>query len=132
MREINLFIDGHYQPAASGRRFEVRNPTNGEAIASVAEAGAEDVDKAVAAARRALEGPWGQMPVNERLARPGRSMWAWPDTFWTTFVPRLHELGYMSDDEVRAFQTDWAEACADEDSFFFLPPVFDVIGVKRG
>jgi ubiquinone/menaquinone biosynthesis C-methylase UbiE len=68
---------------------------------------------------------------NERIARPGEMMWHWPDSFWSSFVPRLVEMGYLSAAERDAFDACWAEASADPDTFMFLPPVFDLIAVKR-
>lgn len=61
-----LVIDGKLVPALSGRTFRTDNPTNGQILADVAEAGAEDVDRAVAAARRAFEGSWGRMKPFDR------------------------------------------------------------------
>ena len=62
-----LFIDGEYTPAASGKTFPVLNPANNEVLVEVAEAGVEDVDQAVAAARQAFdEGPWPKMKTAER------------------------------------------------------------------
>ena len=67
-----LFIDGQWVDAASGRTFETPNPATGETLARVAEGGAEDIDRAVRAARRAFEdGPWGKMTPSER----GRIIW---------------------------------------------------------
>ena len=58
----DLFIDGKFVPSASGRTFETTNPATGESLAHVAEAGREDLDLAVAAARKAFEsGPWAAM-----------------------------------------------------------------------
>ncbi len=57
------FIDGKYVDAVSGETFECINPANGEVITRVAACDAADVDKAVAAARRAFEsGVWANMP----------------------------------------------------------------------
>lgn len=53
--------------AVSGRIFPDISPVDGRVIAEVAEAGAEDVDRAVKAAQRALKGPWGTMAVQARL-----------------------------------------------------------------
>ncbi|HSW19075.1 MAG TPA: aldehyde dehydrogenase family protein [Ramlibacter sp.] len=53
-----LFIDGKHVPALSGKTFDTINPATGLVLAKVAQGGAEDVDLAVAAARRAFEGPW--------------------------------------------------------------------------
>jgi aldehyde dehydrogenase (NAD+) len=62
-----LFIDNEWVDSASRKTFETLNPATGETIASVAEGGAEDVDKAVKAARRALEsGPWSRMDAADR------------------------------------------------------------------
>ncbi|MGD9767676.1 MAG: aldehyde dehydrogenase family protein [Pseudolabrys sp.] len=62
----NLLIDGRPVAALSGRTFETLNPATEDVIAVVAEADQHDVDLAVAAARRALEGPWGRMRAAER------------------------------------------------------------------
>lgn len=67
LRQLRLFIDGEFVDAAGGRTFPDISPVTGEVIALVAEAGAEDVDRAVKAARRALDGPWGTMPAADRL-----------------------------------------------------------------
>jgi len=53
-----LFIDGRSVPALSGKTFQTTNPATGEVLARVAEGAAADVDLAVAAARRAFDGPW--------------------------------------------------------------------------
>jgi aldehyde dehydrogenase (NAD+) len=61
-----LFIDGKFVPASgSGGVFKTVNPATEEVLAEVAAAGAEDVDLAVAAARRAF-GPWSALPGAER------------------------------------------------------------------
>jgi acyl-CoA reductase-like NAD-dependent aldehyde dehydrogenase len=62
-----LLIDGELVPAADGRTFETVDPATARPITTVAHAGAEDVDRAVAAARRALEeGKWGSAPAAKR------------------------------------------------------------------
>ncbi|MDP3135842.1 MAG: aldehyde dehydrogenase family protein [Burkholderiaceae bacterium] len=61
-----LLIDGRWTPALSGRTFPTINPSNGKVLAQIAQAGPEDVDLAVAAARRAFEGPWRQMKPFDR------------------------------------------------------------------
>ncbi len=67
-----LFINGQWADSASGRTFETPNPATGETLARVAEGEAEDIDRAVKAARRAFdEGPWGRMTPSER----GRIIW---------------------------------------------------------
>jgi acyl-CoA reductase-like NAD-dependent aldehyde dehydrogenase len=53
--ESRIFIDGRYAEAASGRTIEVNNPATGEHLATIPDCGPEDVDRAVAAARRSFE-----------------------------------------------------------------------------
>jgi aldehyde dehydrogenase (NAD+) len=65
--KTDLFIGGDFVPAASGKRFSTTNPATGEPLADVAEAGREDLDRAVKAARGAFEsGPWASMKPRER------------------------------------------------------------------
>ena len=61
-----MLIDGKWVDAASGKRFETHNPATGELLATVAEGDAEDINRAVAAARRAFEGPWSKATPFER------------------------------------------------------------------
>ena len=53
-------IDGKWVEALSGKTFETVNPATGEVLARVAEADADDVDRAVKAARAAFERGWGE------------------------------------------------------------------------
>jgi aldehyde dehydrogenase (NAD+) len=65
--QTDLFIDGKFAPSTSGKRFATVNPATGETIAAVAEAGKEDLDEAVAAARKAFEsGAWAAMKPRQR------------------------------------------------------------------
>jgi phenylacetaldehyde dehydrogenase len=67
-----LFINGQWVDAASGRTFETPNPATGETLARVAEGDAEDINRAVRAARAAIDdGPWSRMTPSER----GRIVW---------------------------------------------------------
>ncbi|MGG0792076.1 aldehyde dehydrogenase family protein [Peribacillus simplex] len=62
-----LLINGELVEAASGKTFETLDPSNGTVLAVVSEAGPEDVDKAVKAARKAFDnGPWKKMSASER------------------------------------------------------------------
>ena len=65
MQTYAMLIDGEAVPAASGRTFDVMNPATGEVMARVPDAQAADVDRAVAAARRAFEG-WRDVTAQER------------------------------------------------------------------
>src|SRR5690348_5531011 len=61
LARYQLVIDGQRTEAASGQRYDSVDPYLGSAWASAADGDAADVDLAVAAARRALAGPWGQL-----------------------------------------------------------------------
>lgn len=62
-----MLIDGEWVDAADGRTFESLNPASSEAWADIPEATADDVDRAVRAAHRALnEGPWANMTPTAR------------------------------------------------------------------
>ncbi|XP_004297641.1 PREDICTED: aldehyde dehydrogenase family 2 member B7, mitochondrial-like isoform X2 [Fragaria vesca subsp. vesca] len=62
-----LLINGQFVDAASGKTFPTLDPRTGDVIAHVAEGDAEDVNRAVAAARKAFdEGPWPKMTAYER------------------------------------------------------------------
>jgi phenylacetaldehyde dehydrogenase len=67
-----LFINGQWTDAASGKTFETPDPATGATLARVAEGDAEDINLAVSAARKAFdEGPWGRLTASER----GRIIW---------------------------------------------------------
>ena len=61
-----LLINNEWRAAASGQTVDVINPATEEVIAQVPSADATDLDAAVAAARAALDGPWGKMSARER------------------------------------------------------------------
>src|SRR5260370_40626512 len=81
--QTDLFLDGKFVPSSTGKRFDTTNPATGETIAQVAQAGTEDLDRAVAGARKAFEsGAWAAMKPRQRgriltraaelpLSRPG-------------------------------------------------------------
>src|SRR5262252_4798630 len=64
--EYGLFIGGEFTASLSGEHFSTVNPASEEPLASVAQAGEADVDRADAAARQAYDQSWGQMPGRER------------------------------------------------------------------
>jgi len=65
-REYGLFIGGEIDEAASGELRDLAEPATGAPLARVAMANRQDVDRAVDAARGALDGDWGKTPPNER------------------------------------------------------------------
>ena len=60
------FIGGEWLESADGASFETIDPATGRPITEVAQGGPQDVDRAVAAAREALEGPWGGLTPSKR------------------------------------------------------------------
>ena len=67
-----LFINGKWVDAKSGKTFEVENPATEDIVANVAEGDKADIDEAVKAARKAFEsGPWKDMSASER----GKIVW---------------------------------------------------------
>ncbi|WBB77521.1 aldehyde dehydrogenase family protein [Micromonospora sp. WMMD882] len=61
-----LFVDGGFVDPTDGGSFKSINPASEEVLAEVAEAGPQDVDRAVRAARTAFERVWGPMPGRDR------------------------------------------------------------------
>jgi acyl-CoA reductase-like NAD-dependent aldehyde dehydrogenase len=66
VESFELYIDGQYVPARSGKTFGTVNPHDGEVWAQVPDGAPEDMDRAVAAARAALNGPWSQLSGFQR------------------------------------------------------------------
>jgi (Z)-2-((N-methylformamido)methylene)-5-hydroxybutyrolactone dehydrogenase len=64
--EYRMMIGGASTEAISGRMYTSVDPYTGQPWARVPDAGREDVDAAVVAARAALEGPWGQLTATQR------------------------------------------------------------------
>jgi aldehyde dehydrogenase (NAD+)/phenylacetaldehyde dehydrogenase len=71
VEQKKLLINGEWRASSSGKTMPVVNPATEDVIAEVASADRPDVDAAVAAARAALDGPWGKMSARER----GRLIW---------------------------------------------------------
>jgi aldehyde dehydrogenase (NAD+) len=74
-----LFIDGQYVDTLEGGTLPVINPATGDKLFDAPAASAKDVDRAVKAARKALEsGPWGKMAPGQR----GRLIGKFADLLW--------------------------------------------------
>ncbi len=79
-RRLKMLIDGKWVDSVSGETFVTVDPSNEEELAAVPSGNAEDVDRAVRAARRALDsGPWSKMTASER----GRAIWKLADLIET-------------------------------------------------
>lgn len=66
-----------------------------------------------------------------RIARPQTAVWQWPTTFFANFVPMLVEQGFLAHADLETFKAEWQRRSSDPATFFFAPPAFDVVGVKR-
>ncbi|MCL6625918.1 5-carboxymethyl-2-hydroxymuconate semialdehyde dehydrogenase [Alicyclobacillus shizuokensis] len=67
VRPAQHFINGEFCDSVSGRTFATVNPTTNEVLTTVADGQAEDIDRAVAAAKQAFEaGPWRTMKAKDR------------------------------------------------------------------
>lgn len=66
-RQVLNFINGEFTEGELGKTFEVRTPIDNRCIGQVHEAGVDDVNAAVAAAKTALNGPWGAMTLDDRV-----------------------------------------------------------------
>lgn len=66
LEHFKMFIGGEFVAARSGKTFDTENPYLGQAWARVPDGSVDDVDLAVAAARAALAGPWGEATGFER------------------------------------------------------------------
>lgn len=65
---LPLFIDGDFIGPEGRSTFGTVDPATGTVVQEVVLGTADDVDAAVKAGKRALKGPWGTMPMTERLA----------------------------------------------------------------
>ena len=82
------YIDGQFVAPAAGKYLPTENPYTGEVWAHIARGNAEDVDRAVTAADRALRtGPWSRLTPSER----GRMLWRFGD-FIAAHAERLAEV----------------------------------------
>ena len=73
---IKMLIGGQWVESASGKTFDTINPSTGSVLAKVAEGDSEDINRAVAAARKAFEsGPWPKLTPSQR----GRLLWKLAD-----------------------------------------------------
>ncbi|GLR67027.1 2-hydroxymuconic semialdehyde dehydrogenase [Acidocella aquatica] len=71
-RDAAHFINGAFTQGTSGKYYDNICPVDGSRIGSVPEGGKAEIDAAVKAARAALDGPWGQMSLNERSVLLGK------------------------------------------------------------
>jgi aldehyde dehydrogenase (NAD+) len=112
-----LLIDGQWTDGL--KKFDTLNPATGEVLTQIVQASADDVDRAVAAARRAFEdrsGPWRKMSASER----GRLIW------------RLADLVEKNIDELAELETLDNGKPIFESRHVDMPMVIDVLRYYAG
>src|SRR2546421_1789379 len=112
-----LLIDGQWTDGA--KKFDTINPATGEVLTQIAPASAEDVDRAVIAARRALEdgsSPWRKLSASER----GRLIW------------KLADLVEKTIDELAELETIDNGKPIFESRYVDMPMVIDVLRYYAG
>ena len=100
---LQLFVGGTWQPAKSGGVFDVRSPIDGNVIARAAKASADDVERAIAAARQS-RAAFRQTPAAERLGiceRAARLLDEHLDTFVDAIVADLGKTPEQATSEVK-------------------------------
>ncbi len=65
-----------------------------------------------------------------RVARPGEPVWEWVSTFQSLHLPALVDTGYLTREDLAAYQAWWTSLTRNPDAVFFAPPVMGVVGVK--
>src|SRR5512146_481628 len=114
-----LLINGEWLASSSGKTFPTINPATGEVLTEVAEAGAFDVDRAVAAARSAFDdaaGPWRKMSASER----GKVLW------------RIADLIEQNIDELAELETLDNGKPIFESRYVDMPMIVDVFRYYAG
>lgn len=116
-KTYQLLIGGEWVDSVSGETFESINPADGSVNAIVAKAGAEDVDRAVKAARNAFEsGPWREMPPSDR----GRLLYKIAQRLWK-------EIDFLAETESRD-----NGVTINENKFIAMPGMVDVLEFYAG
>jgi SAM-dependent methyltransferase len=65
-----------------------------------------------------------------RVARPGSTLWDWPDTFFDIYLPSLVKMQLITSAHERAFRQEWAKRSRDPGAFFASPPMVEIVAVK--
>ena len=121
LRDYPLFIGGEATEPIDGQLRELSEPATGAPLARVSLAGDADVDAAVAAARAALDGPWGKTPATER----SRLLHALADAI----LANRSELGELESRNVgKAISSVRAEIAAAAESFRYFASATASIG----
>lgn len=66
-----------------------------------------------------------------KFARPKDPLWAWPDSFYKSFLPRLQKNNYLSEKQVQDFFIEWEQAKTTVGAYFIAPTVINIIAQKK-
>jgi len=71
------------------------------------------------------------LACHQRTARAGESMFAWVDTWWHSFAPKLVDMGLLAATDCEALLAELASMRNDPQRFIHCPPVYEIIATKR-
>lgn len=71
------------------------------------------------------------LQVHSRVARGDDAMFAWPDTWWRTFAPKLVAMGHLAAADCEQLLADLTVIKASADQFVQCPPVYEIVATKR-
>jgi SAM-dependent methyltransferase len=140
-------IAGVARSLRPGGRFAIQDYFNYEAMTAAPRR--EAYAKAVAATVRSWKAHGGDPDVvarlprlleehglriehfapQQRMARPGDSLWHWGASWWRNYVPKLVEMGELGEDDARRFFEEQA-AMRRETDFVALPTVYEIVAVR--
>ena len=66
-----------------------------------------------------------------KFARPDEPLWAWPESFYKSFLPRLEKGHYLTAKQVSNFFAEWEEAKTARGAYFIAPTVINIIAQKK-
>lgn len=70
------------------------------------------------------------LACEQRVARPGETMWMWAETFFRIYVPTLVQHGFLKASEAEAFTAAWGEWSRNPDAFWAAPPVYHLVAER--
>jgi ubiquinone/menaquinone biosynthesis C-methylase UbiE len=66
-----------------------------------------------------------------KVARAHEPLWAWPDTFYKSFLPRLEKSNYLTPKQVSDFFNEWEASKTSPGAYFIAPTVINIIAEKK-
>lgn len=66
-----------------------------------------------------------------KFARANEPLWAWPESFYKSFLPRLEKSGYLTAKQVKDFFQEWEDAKKAPGAYFVAPTVINIIAEKK-